>query len=393
MALSRLTRRFLILDGIICLLILAWINPFAPAQSIDPSGWEQLIPSDDIDVRITCQKSNNNLDAIKFRDRYFIAFRSAPSHFASKKTKLYVMSSDGLEALGEEEFWKLEHEIHLGNDMREPRFSIYKDSLRLYFFEGGKRPHKFEPQHIWMTKYLSTETWSDQRDMKLDGYVNWRLRQRSDTLYMSAYYGKELYSNTHLGDQRLFYSLDGDNWDPISEEAQLEHQGVEEGEFIFDPQGDLWGTARLEGDGAMVIHARANDLSDWEVSYTKDKYDSALLFEHHDGIYLIARRNVDGNASKSGFRLYNLLRYSFTKKKTALYQLNQVTMSIDWIKDLPSTGDTAFPGIIDLGEGKFFLINYSNNIHGREMNWIKGQLRKTYIYKTTLDMNEILKEN
>jgi len=166
--------------------------------------------------------------------------------------------------------------------------------------------------------------------------------------------------------------------------------GAEEGEFIFDEEGNLWGTLRMEGDGAMVVFAEADDLSNWQTRYTKHKYDSALLFEHESEIYLISRRNMDGYAKKSNWRLYNLLRYSFTRKRTALFHLNKDKMQLDWIRDFPSTGDTAFPGIISLGDGQYFLLNYSSNIHGKEKSWIKGQLGKTYIYSTILDMNKVL---
>ena len=39
------------------------------------------------------RKANNNLDIITYVDKYYLAFRTAPSHFASKKTRIYVLSS------------------------------------------------------------------------------------------------------------------------------------------------------------------------------------------------------------------------------------------------------------------------------------------------------------
>lgn len=40
------------------------------------------------------QAANNNLDIIDFEGRFFLAFRTAPSHFASEKALLYNYSSD-----------------------------------------------------------------------------------------------------------------------------------------------------------------------------------------------------------------------------------------------------------------------------------------------------------
>lgn len=378
-------KRFFSISLIIAIvLIFLWISPFAQNQTVDTTGWEQLIPSDKIDRKVQPMKGNNNLDVVEFQGKYYLAFRTAPTHFASKKTKLYIVSSSDLKS------WDYEHEFHLGADLREPRFAILNDTLFFYFFEGGKHPLKFEPNKVWMS-YLDNGTWKEKQDLNLDGFVTWRFRTRTDTLYLSAYYGKDLYNSKHEGNQRLFYSVDGLVFNPISDEPQVPTLGAEEGEFIFDSVGNLYGTLRMEGDGSMVVFAPKDNLKKWTTKYSKFKYDSALLFEHENEFYLISRRNLDGESKKSNWRLYNLVRYSLTKKKTALFHLNKKDLTLHWLKDFPSTGDTAFPGIVSIGDGKFFLVNYSSNIYGKEKNWIKGQLGKTFIYSTILDMEEILK--
>ncbi len=367
------------------LFLLVFWQPFSGKQNIDTSGWQQLIPSDKLPNEIKCMNSNNNLDAILFNDRYYVAFRTAPSHFASKKSKIYVISSLDFNN------WRFEKEIHLGNDLREPRFADYKNDLFLYFFEGGNHPLKFEPKHIWMTRLVDKSNWSPLVDLSLDGFVPWRLRVKEDTLYLSAYYGKDIYSSKHKGDLRLFKSTDGFNWQPISKSPQTPKIGGEEGEFVFDTLGNLWGTVRLEGDGGMIVHAKADNIAKWTTKYTKKKYDSALLLEHNNDIFLISRRNLDGNASKGDNRLYNLIRYSFTRKKTALFKLNKENLSLDFIKDFPSTGDNSFPALANVKEqkGTYYLLNYSNDIYGKEKNWIRGQLGKTYIYFSILDIKNI----
>ncbi len=377
----------ILLSSILLVLILLWWNPFAKLQSVSTEGWRILLPSDKIDEQVNCMRGNNNLDAIAYQGKYYVAFRTAPSHFASKKAKLYIISSKNLEN------WNLEHEIHVGADLREPRFVVNKDTLFFYFFEGGKKFYKFEPEKVWMTYKTNQTNWQTAYDLKLEGFVPWRLRSRNDTIYLSAYYGKDLYNSAHQGNQRLYFSPDGFAFQPISEQPQIAEMGVEEGEFIFDSLGNIWGTLRMEGDGAMTFYADKSDLSNWQTTYTKHKYDSALLFEHKGEHYLIARRNMDGASKKSNFRLYNLVRYSFTKKRTALFHFNKATMEMDWLKDFPSTGDTAFPAIIPLDENRYFLLNYSSDIYGKEKNWMKGQLGKTYIYSTILDMEEILSNN
>ena len=62
--------------------------------------------------------------------------------------------------------------------------------------------------------------------------------------------------------------------------------------------------------------------------------------------------------------------------------------NLTWIHmaDFPSTGDTAFPGIVKKDDGKWELFNYSSDIHGPEKSWMRGQLGKTMIYRAELEI-------
>lgn len=313
-----------------------------------------------------------------------MAFRTAPSHFASKKARLYIISSPDLKT------WKKEGEIHMGADLREPRFFVFQDTLYFYFFRGGKRKLKFEPQDVWYQCTVGDGIWSASAKTNLDGYVPWRFRVHENTVYLSAYYGKDLYQGKG-NENRLFKSEKGREWHSIAENPQLKHQrSVEEAEFIFDHQGDLWGVARLEFDGAYLFHAKKEDLSRWDTIYSPFKYDSSLLFEHDSTLYLIARRNLDGDgrfAKNPKKPKKNLLRYSLTKKRTALFRVRKEPMQIEFLIDFPSTGDNAFPGIAKIDQNTYLMMNYSSDIHKKEKNWISGQLGKTYIYMSQIKFN------
>ena len=69
-----------------------------------------VVPSDGLPSYVKVLTSNNNLDVVVFQGRVFLAFRTAPSHFASDKTKLYIVSSE------DEKTWKYEGEFFLGRD-------------------------------------------------------------------------------------------------------------------------------------------------------------------------------------------------------------------------------------------------------------------------------------
>jgi len=86
-------------------------------------------PDVDMPEGIDILHSNNCLSIATYQDSLYIAWRSAPMHFASKKTKIFIMSSqnDGL-------VWTKEHEIELGSDAREPYLVEIAGKLYFYFF-------------------------------------------------------------------------------------------------------------------------------------------------------------------------------------------------------------------------------------------------------------------
>ncbi len=362
------------------------------AQKITCSPWQKLIPSVNLPSEIHCQKSNNNLDLIKFQGKYFLAFRTAPTHFASKKTRLYIISSADLQS------WSFEKEIYCKSDLREPRFVEFNDKLFLYYFEGGIKIFRFEPKHVMVSQF-SAGSFSEPKNLGLDGYVPWRLKVHQGTLFLSAYSGVNLYNKNHSADLRLFTSTDGFVFSKLSQKPQCDWTGAEEGEFEFDDDGNLWATIRLEGDGALIAYADKSDLSDWRIVFSKYKYDSALMFKIQNEFYVISRKNLDGNgkfaqASRyvpDKFRhKYNLIKYSFTKKTTALYKLDKKNKKLVYISGLMGTGDTAYPALVDVSSSKpeFIVMNYSSNILSKEKNWIKGQLSKTFIYWTKMSIEE-----
>ena len=313
-------------------------------------------------------------------------FRTAPTHFASKKSTMYVVSSADLDT------WKYETKIAPGRDLREPKFAVYHDTLNVYFFTAGTSLFSFDPQQLLVCRTVGGGFWTTTQSVNLDGFVPWRVRERKDTLYLSAYYGRDLYYNKKAkSNLRLFYSTDALNWKPISVEPQVDILSAEEGEFIFDKSGNLFATVRLEGTGALICSADGTCLYNWKKIRLKTKFDSALLFEHNDDIYLISRRSLDGDIDKlknrtneTKRRARNLIRYSITRKVTALYKLDKKDLSVTHITDFPSTGDNAFPGISKIDDDNYVLMNYSSDIHGKKKNWIRGQLGKTYLYWTRL---------
>ncbi len=373
------------------LLLLFLLLPFATVlaqHNVYHTPLRKIIPSGQLPEGVETMHSNNNLDLAFYNGRYYLAFRTAPTHFASAKAHIYLVSSTDMNT------WRLEQDICLKADLREPRFLEMNGNLHLYFFEGGTKMLKFEPRYVWLSIPDSTGTWNINKVEGLDGFVPWRLREHNGIAYLSAYYGKGLYQASHQGNLRLFTSVNGRDWAPLHTRAQVTTPGAEEGEFEFDKDGNLWATVRLEGIGAYIAYASKDSLHAWQLFPTKKKYDSACMFKHGDDIYLLSRRNLDGDFSKlpkwipyKFSQKFNLVRYSVTAKVTALFKLNPITKEMDHIMDFPSTGDNAYPAVVQISEDKYMMLNYSSDFTDGQKNWIRGQLGRTNIYLTEIIFN------
>jgi hypothetical protein len=356
------------------------------AQTFKTTEWINLTTSGRLPVECKLRNSNNNLDLVSYKSRYYLAFRTAPTHFASGFTRIYIVSSADLA------HWTYEDEVFMERDLREPRFFVYKDTLNFYFFSASNNIFKFDPKHVYLKQTLGDGFWNKPKDLNLDGYVPWRIRERGDTMFLSAYYGKNIYRKNHKADLRLFYSMDALHWKPLSKEPQIKLQDAEEGEFLFDNKGELYALIRLEGRGAAVVRASSGNIADWSaIRTTPYKYDSSIMFSDGSDLYVIARKNNDGamdklskRSNESKGKIRNLIRYWYTTKTTALYKLHKDSLTIHEIMEFPSTGDCAFPALTQMNDSSWVLMNYSSNIQGRKKSWFAGQLGKTYLYQTIL---------
>ena len=344
-----------------------------------------LVPGAELPAGLKLELSHNNCDAVRHEEWTYLAFRTAPHHFASPKARLIVLRSR------DRVRWSLEADLALGADLREPRFLVFEGELFLYFFLGGTDALAFEPQQV-LGITREAAGWSEPREVLPAGFVPWRAKVHGGRAYMSAYLGTGLYTTeARPGEVRLFVSDDGWAWAPISEDPQLTAVGATETAFSFTADGDLVAVARLETQGSMVCTASRDDLSTWETTYSPYKLDSPLTFRRGDTIYLIARRSLGGEFWRGAEVLpdavqrgWSLVRYSLTRKRTCLYRVDLETRQVVPVVDLPGHGDTCFPALVPLDDARYWFVNYSSPLLGRDSSWLAGQLRRTQLYSMEL---------
>lgn len=325
-----------------------------------------------------------------YSGRVYLAFRTGPTHFASRKTGMYILStSDGTT-------WNNELELFPGRDVREPFMIVLNDTLHFYCFAAGTSMTSFSPDYISHYTRSAEGKWNNPSDVLTKGEVHWSLKSRSGKTYLTSYEGSH-YQLKGESKVSLFFkqTKDGQNFVGVGERAQVYVGGVSEADFEFDRLGNLWAVTRLEdgdrnGFGSQVVFADRSDLGAWKFPDTTDVecYMSPRIFRQGDELYLIARRQLGKKPfarakrykSMKHQRLKNWIGYSLSPKTTALYRINQSARKVEWVMDLPGSGDTAFPSVLRLDRNRLLVANYSSPLRFKNRSWLSGQLGRTGIY-------------
>jgi len=371
----------------------AGCEPKAVVATVEDT--EQVVPGAGLPPEVAPQPANNNLDVIRFDGRLFLAWRTAPTHFASADTMMYVVSSDDDGAT-----WAYEASVALGTDVREPNFYASGDTLHLLFAVLGDNPLDFEPQGTKRITRTGAGQWTTPVDALPVGFIPWRVKPIDGDLNLIGYTGGEnIYEPGGAPIEVHWLVEDGDAWAAAVPGQPIVHTGGgSETDLVVLDDGSIVAVMRNEagdddGFGSKVCRAPADDLGNWECAPDPRKYDSPLLIQQGGVVWLVARRNVtDSGAYDLGrddlSRADQFLTYSgaywYEPKRCALWRVDPEALTVTWELDLPSRGDTCFPEALDDGDGTWTLFNYSNDPDGPDWDWIRGQTQPTNIYRHTL---------
>ncbi len=383
------------------LLLAACATPTSPQVPISEPQVRQMsptqvIPSNLLPDSIMVQNANNNLDVVWHNARLFLAWRSAPNHFASGQAVMHVASSDS--AMRE---WLHEGSFNLGTDLREPQLLSTPNGLILYMAKLGTNPRAFEPQGSVFMRYRSPMEWSDPTPAFPDNFIPWRIEPTpSGGFEVLGYTGGENVYETDGDPIRIMWliSNDGIEWQPhpdTGESGVVLEGGGSEPYLVQLDDGSIMAVVRNEGGddsgfGSKICTASADALGDWQCTHDPRKFDSPLLFRSAGHIWLIARRHLTETGhydldrsdlpQASQYLLYQG-EYWNAPKRCAIWSVNRDSKSVHWITDLPSRGDTCFPSIVSAPQNDgWWLFNYSNDPQGDDLNWNQGQLAPTAVF-------------
>jgi hypothetical protein len=347
-----------------------------------------VVPSPALPPGLGVERANNNLSIALHEGRLFLAFRTAPTHFASAKARLVVLSSPDLGRT-----WAYETSFATGRDLREPFLLEVNGRLRLYYAELGDRVYAFEPQALWRSSRCGAGCWTAPEKWGGPEEIAWDFKVRGGRAWMTSYRGKRYDVQTRPIEISFRTSIDGVDWTEVGP-GPVYRGGATEASFEFDRQGALWAITRNEdgdatGFGSHVASAEPTTPGVWRFPDRSNpsRFDSPRLFRHGRDIYLVARRDL-GPPAGTRFealggewrKLLVWVSYSLQPKRTALYRLDPVARRFELVLDLPSAGDTAFPSVVRLSPDEFLVANYSSAFRHADRTWLWGQLNGTGIY-------------
>ncbi len=378
-------------------------SPFDTHESVKTSGYEVLVRFPEGPAGTPTQTSNNNLDVASFGGRTFMAWRTAPTHFASSVTEILV-ASEGADG------WRFEGRFSRGTDLREPRLLALEDHLFLYFAVLGTDPLAFQPQGAMVTEYHGPEAWDDPTAVAIPDFIPWRARVVDGKGYLIGYDGGENIYN--FGGQplrvRVLRTDDGRTLTPAFPDSPVWLEGgASETDFAFLDDGAMITVSRNEagdaehGFGSLICRAEAAAPGKARCKSDRRKYDSPLVFREGANVWLVARRNVTATGYFDlGYDLlpieeralaYNA-EYSLIPKRCALWRVDPDGLTVTWVQDLPSRGDTCFPAMTQGAGHEVTIYNYTNALEGSldckawpsecsDLPWAAGQLAPTTIYR------------
>ncbi len=370
-------------------------------------GFTVVVPGDHLPVQVQTGLANNNLDIVRHSGRIFLAFRTGESHFASEHVRLWVLSTD------DEVTWRYEGGFDLQRDLREPRFLSWNGELFLYFAVLGTNPVDFEPHETRMARYLGPGQWGEStaaigwpgQPEDYEGFIPWRTKVVDGVPYMLGYVGGgEIYNATGELTEGLEISwlttTDGVNWTPVvPQQPVVSIGGGSETDFEFTDDGAVIAVTRNErgddtGYGSKICRAEPAAIGTWDCVNDPRKFDSPLVFKHGSKIMLIARRQVTESGWYDLTQLPDadpdltltdlLIAYSTTPKRCAVWEVDPTSLEVTHVLDLPSAGDTCFPGMVPLDAHHYLVYNYSSDPEDPDRTWIDGQVNPTFIHRMVL---------
>lgn len=321
-------------DLILALCLLAWTA--CGADLTTAAGAPATVSVENVRRVFHNGEHNAFTDLIRWRGKFWLAFRSCPDgHAVSSTASVIVLSSTDAKT------WTPAHRFSVPQrDTRDPHFLAFKDQLFIYsgtWFAGDgllpREKYNFD-QHLGYAVWTGDgTTWQGPRHLEgTFGHYVWRAAAHGDKAYLC---GRR--AHTGARESALLESDDGLVWKFRSLFQQA--QGNETA-FMFDPDGLLTALCRKSADESDLVRSRP-PYEQWTRLKIPEFIGGPLLVRWGDRV-LVGGRHVTPAGPQT--RLSWLMDEKLVP-----------------CAELPSGGDNSYPGFMALSPTRALVSYYSSH--------------------------------
>ncbi len=317
---------------------------------------------------------NMTTDLVDWNGWFYLAYVSSPWHIGSHESRVCIQRSKDAHTWEQVKEFKTSD----GSDIRDPKLVVIDGKLFLYVLRNVGVVA--EPSQTAYCFTANGTDWSQIADCEPSQWLFWRPKSPNGVdWYVAAYWYKH-------GKSILLHSTDGKSWKKVSDIYEGDFNDETDLEFL--PDGRMLVTARLEMTGSIFGHKQActwvgvsaAPYTSWTgVKCEKTRLDGPNLFSWNGKVYGLGRRHLD--RQKWGEYRGSL----FGRKRTSLYRVTE--QGLQHVTDLPSSGDTSYPGVVIRDEQLF--VSYYTNRPDHDYPSFVGLFLPSQIRMAKLDLSKL----
>jgi hypothetical protein len=323
------------------LLIFSWLS--------SNESFGDDVPSVEVqNVRRVFHNGEHNAftDLVRFRDRYYLTFRSCPDgHMVHPTASIIILVSDDLNS------WQPVHRFRVEKrDTRDPHFLVFKDRLFVYTGTWYSGETTIPRSDYDLNKHLGYAAWSDDgakwhSPIMLEGtfgHYIWRATTYGGKAYLCGR-RKHQFDVRPRGEGPEVESAMLESEDGLVWKTRTLFQEVrgDETAFRFDATGDILAIGRRGSDNAQILRSQP-PYTQWDRRDLDRYLGGPLLTRWGNRLVVGGRNNTDGRGPK-----------------TAMCWL--VGDDLHQFAELPSGGDNSYPGFLELSPTRAVMSWYSSH--------------------------------
>lgn len=325
-------------------LILPALLATAPAGSYPSSLAAAEMPAVRVEnIRRAFHNGEHNAftDLIRWRGRFWLAFRSSPDgHGVFASGSVIILSSDDAKS------WRQVHRFSVTErDTRDPHFLIF--GQKLFIYTGTAHVGKEGKRHTDWNAHLGYASWTDDgptwaKPRALEGtygHYIWRAAAHGGKAYLCARRWREHQPGADRStmEAALLESEDGLHW---RFRSLIQETLGNETALLFQPDGTLIAVSRGSPEHSFLGRTRP-PYQEWTRENLPGYVGGPMLARWGDRLVVGGRRTTPQGS------------------RTNLLWL--VGTQLLPLAELPSGGDNSYPGFVELDDGRGLVSWYSTH--------------------------------